>query len=166
MNEVYESLKALSANEEAKKLFAEAKEPASVEEAAVLYADIAAKAGQNISKDAILEYLKEKEASQRAQSGDAECAVKEALDMNDLDNVAGGTEYQKHNTACDTTYDKGEWCWFSDSCSLVISYYGDGVGAPMRPVSWDDPDIEPEKDDVSFDGESRSSVSSDESDLY
>ena len=128
MSDIYDSLKALSKNEEAKKLFKEAKEPAGIEEAAGLYADIAAKTGFSISKDAIMEFLKENEASRQAQSAKAEGAVKEALDEEALEAVAGGGDYVKQNPGCDTTYDPGEWCWFSDSCSLVISYYSDTPG--------------------------------------
>jgi hypothetical protein len=106
---------------------------ASVEEAAELYAGIAAKTGFSIPKDAILAFLKEKEVSQQAQSAKAEGAVKEALDEASLEAVAGGTEYEKKNPGCDTTYDKGEWCWFSDSCSLVISYYSDASDTHETP---------------------------------
>ena len=137
------------------KLFKVAKEPASIEEAAELYADIAAKTGTSIPKDAILAFLKEKEVSQQAQSAKAEGAVKQALDEEALDAVAGGDGgYVKHNTACDTTFDPGEWCWFSDSCSLVISYYDDGVGAPINTKPWteDDEKFATMDDDTPADG--------------
>ena len=45
--------------------------------------------------------------------------LKEALDEAALDNVAGGEKLD----GCESTADSGEWCWFSDSCSYVISYY-------------------------------------------
>ena len=45
--------------------------------------------------------------------------LKEALDEAALDNVAGGEKLD----GCESTADSGEWCWFSDSCSLVINYY-------------------------------------------
>ena len=34
--------------------------------------------------------------------------------------VAGGAD------GCADTYQDGEWCWFTDSCSLIISYYDSG----------------------------------------
>ena len=63
--------------------------------------------------------------------------VREALDDEALDAVAGGTEYEKQNAACDTTYDKGEWCWFSDSCSVVINYYDDS-STKKKYYTWDE----------------------------
>ena len=140
MSEVKDFLKALSENPEAKKLMKEAKEPASLEEAAALYADIAAKTGISVAKETILEFLEKKEKVQQAESAKAEGTVKQALDEEALDEVAGGSDYEKHNTACDTTYYKGEWCWFSDSCAVVISYYDDGVGAPISNAPWTEED--------------------------
>lgn len=137
MSDIYDSLKALSENEEAKKLFRAAKEPAGIEEAAELYADIAAKTGNSIPKDAILALLKEKEARQRAQSAKAEGAVKKALDEEALDAVAGGA-----NPGCDDTHSPGEWCWFTDSCEFVISYYDepacklDSYNYPVKPKKY------------------------------
>ena len=47
--------------------------------------------------------------------------MKEALDEADLDQVAGGELYE-----CDSTYRlEGEWCWFSDSCDIVVLSYDD-----------------------------------------
>ena len=158
MSDIHDSLKALSENEEAKKLFRAAKEPAGIEEAAELYADIAAKTGTDISKDAILAFLKEKEVSQQAQSAKAEGAVKQVLDEEALDEVAGGGNYENHNTACDTTFDPGEWCWFSDSCSLVISYYEDGVGAPINTEPWNEDDEKFLKDSLECYDDDTSSV--------
>ena len=134
MSEMKDFLKALSENTTARELIKAAKEPADIGEAAALYADIAEKAGIRVSEETIREFLKAKEASQQAQSADAEGTVKEALGEEALDAVAGGTEYEKQNAACDTTYDKGEWCWFSDSCSIVISYYDDTASRdPFQP---------------------------------
>ena len=121
MNEVKDFLKALNENPKAKELIKAAKEPANAEEAAALYADIAEKAGIAVSKETIAAFLKGKEENQQQATAKAEGAVKAALNEDDLENVSGGGKDER----CDSTFDWGEWCWFSDSCSYVISYYDD-----------------------------------------
>ena len=121
MSEVKDFLKALNENPKAKELIKAAKEPANAEEAAALYADIAEKAGIAVSKETIAAFLKGKEENQQQATAKAEGAVKAALNEDDLENVAGGGKDER----CDSTFDRGEWCWFSDSCSYVISYYDD-----------------------------------------
>ena len=129
MSEMKDFLTALVKNPEAKELLKGLKEPSGAEEAAELYADIAAKTGTSISKDAILAILKEKEAIQQARSAKAEGAVRQALEENDLESVAGGA-----NPGCDDTHSPGEWCWFTDSCSFVISYYDSAENTdPFKP---------------------------------
>ena len=121
MSEVKDFLKALNENPKAKELIKAAKEPANAEEAAALYADIAEKAGICVSKETIQEFLKNKESRQQEVTAKAEGLVKAALGEDDLESVAGGGQDER----CSSTFDKGEWCWFSDSCSYVISYYDD-----------------------------------------
>ena len=96
-----------------------AKEPANAEEAAALYADIAEKAGICVSTETIQEFLKNKESRQQEVTAKAEGLVKAALGEDDLESVAGGA-----NEGCDDTHTDGEWCWFTDSCSYIITYYG------------------------------------------
>ena len=137
MSEMKDFLTALVKNPEAKELLKGLKEPSGAEEAAELYADIAAKTGTSISKDAILAILKEKEAIQQARSAKAEGAVRQALEENDLESVAGGA-----NPGCDDTHSPGEWCWFTDSCEFVISYYDnpacklDSYNYPVKPKTY------------------------------
>jgi hypothetical protein len=97
-----------------------AKEPPNMEEAAAQYAEIAEKAGISVTKEAIQELLEEKEKVQQAATAKAESAVKEALDPEDLDQVAGGKDPR-----CADSFNRGEWCWFTDSCSYVINSYSD-----------------------------------------
>lgn len=141
MNEVRNFLKALNENPTAKELMKAAKEPANAEEAAALYADIAEKAGIAVSKETIAEFLKTKEKNQQQATAAAEGAVKAALSEDDLDNVAGGGA----NEQCASTYDEGEWCWFSDSCSYVVSYYDMNL-KKARKVPDPDPELDPLKD--------------------
>ena len=150
MSEVKDFLKALSGNPEAKKLMKEAKEPASLEEAAALYADIAEKTGISVTKETIQEFLAEKEKVQQAQSAKAESAVKEALSDEALETVAGGGDYEKVNEECSSTYNPGEWCWFSDSCSVIISYY-DGSGQPAQ--AQDNESVSSDSSSSSFDSD-------------
>ncbi len=46
------------------------------------------------------------------------------MDETALESVAGGIEGEKMDK-CASTALPGEWCWFSDSCSLAINYYDD-----------------------------------------
>ena len=140
MSEVRDFLEALSKNPEAKKLIREAKEPANVEEAAALYAEIAEKTGVSVTKETIQQILDKKQEIQKAQTAKAENAVKEALNDTALDNVAGGAD-----GGCSSTAEPGEWCWFSDSCSVVINSYADqgipydedGLNEAYKKGGWD-----------------------------
>ena len=129
MSNIKDFLKTLHENPEAKKLIQEAKEPGSIAEAAGLYADIAEKTGISVSRETIQALLEEKEKLQQAITAEAENVVKEALDENDLETVAGGA-----NPGCDDTHTDGEWCWFTDSCSYLITFY-DGTSNQAMPIT-------------------------------
>ena len=122
MSSIKDFVQALTTNPKAVELLKEAGEPANIEEAAVLYADVAEKAGISVSKETICALLEQKEKIQQELTAKAESAVKEALDENALESVAGGIEGEKMDK-CASTAIPGEWCWFSDACSLVINYY-------------------------------------------
>ena len=77
-------------------------------EAYIQYAGLAEELGYHIGKDDIRKWLEEKEKEQREKSAKAETDVKDRLEEDDLDAVAGGADYEKHNTACYTTYAKDE----------------------------------------------------------
>ena len=77
-------------------------------------------------KEYFTSFLQVKEKIQQEKAAKAEESMKTALDENDLEHVAGGTG---KNAGCDSTYTEDEWCWFSDSCSLLISDYDDECGA-------------------------------------
>ena len=84
-------------------------------ETAECYVKITKELSFDLTADEILTGLKGMEHKQKAQSD------KVSLDDADLENVAGGVG----DPRCSETFDEGEWCWFSDSCSVVISYYDD-----------------------------------------
>ena len=120
MNHVEDFLKALVTDPRAKEIMQGMKEPANVEEAAEEYFAIAEKLGFTLAKKDLLNCLKAKEQAHQAVAAKAEHAVKEALDETDLDAVAGGAV-----TDCEDTFSPGEWCFVTDSCAYVITYYDD-----------------------------------------
>ena len=123
MNEGKEFLKAIATDPKAKELLKGLKEPATAEEAAEQYGIIAEKLGLNVSRETILEYVNIREKMQQKQTAKAESEVKTALDENELDSVAGGGDGA--DNGCDSTTKDAdeEWCWFSDACNYVISFY-------------------------------------------
>ncbi len=118
MSKVNDFFKAISKDPEARKLLKDMKEPESPEEAAELYVGIAAKLGfSDITKESVAQFLAVKENVQKAVSAKAEADVKEVLDEDSLEAVSGGGD------GCSSTFEPHEWCWFSDSCGVVINYY-------------------------------------------
>jgi len=116
-------LDALRNDPQAKELMKAMPAPKNDQEAAEGYVKIAKELGFDLAADEILAGLKGMEQKQKAQ------ADKVALDAGDLDNVAGGA-----NPGCDDTHSPGEWCWFTDSCSFVISYYDSAENTdPFKP---------------------------------
>ena len=106
-------LDAVRNDPKAKELIKAMPVPKDDKEASEGYVKIAKELGFDLTADEILAGLKSMEQAQKAQS------EKVSLDDADLENVAGGV------LGCSTTHDPGEWCWFSDSCSYVITYYND-----------------------------------------
>ncbi len=121
MEEVIRFLNALKENPEMQALLKDQPKPANDEEAAAIYARIAEKAGYSVTKEDILRAQQDLESGRKKQTEADTGLVKAALDEADLDQVAGGELYE-----CDSTYKvEGEWCWFSDSCSVIVLYYDD-----------------------------------------
>ena len=87
--------------------------PKSDAEAVEGYVKLAKDLGFDLTFDEIKAGLKGMEQAQKAQS------EKVSLGDADLESVAGGA-----NEGCDDTHTDGEWCWFTDSCSYIITYYG------------------------------------------
>ena len=88
--------------------------PKSDAEAVEGYVRLAKELGFDLTFDEIKAGLKDLEDGRKAASD------KVSLDDADLESVAGGA-----NEGCEDTHTPGEWCWFTDSCSVIISYYGD-----------------------------------------
>ena len=123
MEKINAFLDAVRNNPEAKERMKAMPAPKNDREAAEGYAKVAGELGFDLTADEILASLKGMEQKQKAQ------ADKVALDAGDLDNVAGGA-----NPGCDDTHSPGEWCWFTDSCSFVISYYDSAENTdPFKP---------------------------------
>ena len=81
------------------------------------YLGIAKELGISVSGEDILSFLQIKEKIQLEKAAKVEEIVKEALDEEALENVFGGAD------SCADTYSEGEWCWFTDSCSMLICGY-------------------------------------------
>ena len=105
-------LDAVRSDPKAQELISAMTTPGSDGEAAEAYVKIAKVLGFDLTADEILAGLKDLEQKQKEQSD------KISLDDHDLENVAGGA-----NPECDDTHVPGEWCWFTDSCSYIISLY-------------------------------------------
>jgi len=138
MNEIKEFLKAIVTDPRAKELLKGMKEPATTEEAVEQYVMIAKKLGLSISREAILEYVSIREKVQQKQTAKAESEVKTALDEDALDSVAGGGDGD--NSGCDSTTKDAdeEWCWFSDACNHVVTFYETVPNEPNYQYStWD-----------------------------
>ena len=87
-------------------------------EAVAGYFKVAEMLNFSITKEEIVEGFRNYMREQKSKSDDV--AEKVALAETELDGVAGGAD------GCVDTYQDGEWCWFTDSCSLIISYYDSG----------------------------------------
>lgn len=121
MNRLKEFFTVIRQDPKAKELMKSVGEPKSAEEAEEQYAAIAEKLGYDLSVEEIRHVLQAMESSQKARTGSAEDAVKASLDENDLNAVAGGGGPEFSD--CEMTHHPGEWCWMTDSCSMIINFY-------------------------------------------
>ena len=101
--------------------------PKTDEEAVEAYTKLAKELGFDLTADEIKSGLKAMESSRKAQSD------KVSLDAEDLENVAGGA-----NLGCSDTHSPGEWCWFSDSCSVIINFYEGDSNDPFKGMNMND----------------------------
>ena len=124
---VQKFLDALRNDPRAQELIKDMPVPKSDEEAVACYAKLAKDLGFDLTTDDIKSGLKAMENDRKAQSD------KVSLDADDLENVAGGA-----NEGCNDTHSDGEWCWFTDSCSYIITYYNmQPDGTPNTPPGQD-----------------------------
>ena len=132
---IKEFLKILTTDPEAKELLKARKEQADGKEAIAQYAEIAKELGLSVSQEELETYLKRSEKVQQKLTEQAGNTVKEALSDENLEEVAGGAIHH-----CEDTYAEGEWCWVTDSCWLVISWYDDPK--PKVIIDYDDESFE------------------------
>ena len=114
---VREFLKTLVTDPKARELLKGREEPKDGREAIRQYAEIAKELGISVSQKGLEAFLEAREKLQRKKTEEAGSAVREALSEDSLSSVAGGADI------CSSTYESGEWCWVSDSCSAVITGY-------------------------------------------
>ena len=137
MGKIDEFWKALT-SEEGKELLNNAKAPENEEETAELYSSIAEKLGVKAPKGDVLNLLKAKEKVQQSLTEKAAGLVKKALDDDQLTGVAGGAELEGKQATCESTFIPGEWCWASDSCSVIITDYSKVANNPNDDHALDD----------------------------
>ena len=122
MKDAMAFLQALQTDSRAKELIKTMDIPADREKAADCYVILAGKLGYTLTKEEILAAAQEMSKAQREKTGRA--MEKMPLDDEDLANVAGGVQEPGYD-GCDSTYHDDEWCWISDSCQVLISFYED-----------------------------------------
>ena len=138
-------LEALKTDPRAKELMNAAEIPADPEKTADCYVTLAGELGYTLTKEEILAAAQEMSKAQQQKT--ARAMDKIALENADLDKVAGG---DAGNPACGSTYTDGEWCWFSDSCSVVIDYYIEGTPS-LEPNAPNIPDLPISEHEFNFD---------------
>ncbi len=134
MEEIKKFLLAISKDQKVKDMMKGSEEPKTMEEASELYYGIAQKLGCKFSKEELLETMKKVENAKKITAEKVKEKVKKALEEADLNVVAGGVctntvDADPIHSACQDTFNYGEWCWMSDSCSMVINDYSDAKGA-------------------------------------
>ncbi len=119
MDEVRKFAEALRNDPRAKELVNGLDIPADDEKGVDVYLDLAKKLGFSISREDLLNWEQAQREECKARSEKAEASMEEALDSEEMSMVAGGKDFK----GCESTFNKGEWCWFSDSCKKVINVY-------------------------------------------
>ena len=122
MNQAITFLKELQHNPEAKNLTANIKIPENEAEAVRAYVALAEKLGYNLTAEEIQAGAKTLAEEQRRKTKQAVSDVEKApLSEEALETVAGGDKGDYYGNTCASSYTEGEWCWFSDSCSMLIN---------------------------------------------
>ena len=125
-------LNTLSKNERAQELLKTKKKPESLEEQAKIYSEIAAELGEQIAPEDFIQMTKELEERIK-QKTEAAASDLEALEDEDVENVAGGYYYQtteKGSLKIIRVYDECSKdftdtnCWWDDACDYyVVAYF-------------------------------------------
>ena len=123
MNKVKEFLEAMQKDPKAREMAKSIDTPQNVEDIAAGYVQVAEAMGYSFTKDELVTGLVSLVKEQQEKTAKAEENVKQALDDSALEMVAGGTPGDGTGDGCDETYVPGEWCWFNDSCDIIINGY-------------------------------------------
>ena len=124
MSDAIEFLKSMQNDARAKEIVREMKTPENEKQAADAYVSLARAMGYNLNREEIVSAARELSRSQRAKTDTTMDKI--SLDDNDLDHVAGGAPGDEYEI-CSTTFKEGEWCWWNDSCDLLITDYFDDL---------------------------------------
>ena len=117
-NKLKELLKKVESDPEARKKVEDLEKPADEKGVIAYYLEVAKRLEADLSEEdiqqAFAEMLKERQSKTNA-------AVEKVGAMSDeaLAEVAGG----KYGNKCRDTYQKGEHCWFNDSCDFFLIVY-------------------------------------------
>ena len=125
MEQAREFLRALRTDPRAKELLSERQIPESDAEASEAYAEIAGKLGYALTAEQIAAEAESIAQELLAASAEAEDDARE-LDSQELEMVVGGDDDPCKNHqhySCSSTFEDGEWCWFSDACETIINKY-------------------------------------------
>ena len=127
MDKAREFFKALRTDPQIQELLSKKPHPETIAEAYEIYAEIAESMGYSLTTEQIRAAGETLTQEQKTATAQAEETVQQ-IDMDVLDQVAGGGSIsdsckKHHHVACDSTYEDGEWCWFSDACETAISGY-------------------------------------------
>ena len=126
-------LETLRNDPKAKEIMKGMKKPENDGEIIENYLAIAEKTGFDLTREDIQEGVSSLMKEQQARTANtAEQVQKTAISDEALDNVAGGWDPN-----CDQTYSPGEWCWFTDSCEYLITFYND-----TKKISFEDKETE------------------------
>ena len=97
-----------------------------LQEGSEVYAEIAGMLGYALTAEQIAAEAESIAQELLAASAEAEDDVKE-LDPQELELVAGGEDddpcKNHQHYSCASTFEDGEWCWFSDACGAIINKY-------------------------------------------
>ncbi len=120
MNEVGKFMEALRDDPRAKELMNSIDVPDEEEKGVDAYLELANKLGSSISREDLLSWKQEKEKECVSRFEKAEAGMMEAMDPEEMSMAAGG---KRGYPVCESTFHKGEWCWFTDACKHVINSY-------------------------------------------
>ena len=114
MDKIREFMELVKNDPKGKELVEKLGRPKSDTEAINGYLSIAKDLGFSLTEAELVEGLKDLMREQKNKT--EEVSERVSLSEEELNNVAGGS-------GCESTYEDGEWCWFSDKCDLVITGY-------------------------------------------